>query len=91
MYIFILFVFICMMCVYIAVWMDRYKCIYVFVYVHKYILGKIEGKRRRGWQNMRWLDSITSSVDMNFSKLQKIMEDRGAWCAIVHGVARSQT
>ena len=90
MYIFILFVFICMMCVYIAVWMDRYKCIYVFEYIHKYILGKIEGKRR-GWQSMRWLDSITSSVDMNFSKLQKIMEDRGAWCATGQGVARSQT
>ena len=91
MYIFILYVFIGMMCMHIAVWMDRYKCIYVFVYTHKYILGKIEGKRRRGWQSMRWLGSITSSVGMNFSKLQKIMEDRGGWCAAGHGAAKSQT
>ena len=91
MYIFILYVFICMMCMYIAVWIDRYKCIYVFVYIYKYILGKTEGKRRRVWQSMRWLDSITSSVHMDFSKPQKIMEDGGAWCATVHVVAKSQT
>ena len=47
------------------------------------ILGKIEGKRRRGQQRMRWLDSITDSVDMNLSKLQEIVEDRGAWHATV--------
>ena len=54
------------------------------------ILGKIEGKRRRGQQRMRWLDSITDSVDMNLSKLQEIVEDRGAWRAIVYRVTKSQ-
>ena len=55
------------------------------------ILGKIEGKRRRGWQKMRWLASISDSVDMNLSQLQEIVEDRGAWSAAVHGVAESDT
>ena len=54
------------------------------------MLGKIEGKRRRGWQ-MKWLDSITDSMEMNLSKLQQIVENRGAWCAAVHGVAKSRT
>ena len=55
------------------------------------ILGKIKGKRRRGKQRMRWLDSITDPVDMNLSKLQEIVKDREAWHATVHEVAKSQT
>ena len=54
------------------------------------MLGKIEGKRRRGWQRMRWLDSITNSMDMNLNKLQEIVKNRGAWHVIVHGVAKSR-
>ena len=55
------------------------------------MLGRIEGKRRRGWQRMRWLDSITDSMDMNLSKLQEAVEDRGAWPAAVHRVVKSWT
>jgi len=51
--------------------------------------GKIEGNRRRERQRMRWLDSITNSMNVNLSKLQKIVEDRGAWYAAVHGIAKS--
>ena len=54
------------------------------------MLGKTEGKRRRVWQRMRWLDSTTDSMDMNLSKLQEMVEDRGAWCATVHGVTKNR-
>ena len=55
------------------------------------MLGKIEGRRRRGRQRMRWWDGITDSMDMGLSKLQETVKNRKTWCAEVHGVAKSQT
>ena len=55
------------------------------------MVGNIEGRRRRGWQGMRWSDGMTDSMDMSWSKLREIVKDREAWCAVLHGVTKNWT
>ena len=71
--------------------MELFYFFIIFGHYCTVMLGKIEGRRRRGRQRMRWLDGITDSVDMSLSKLQDMVKDREAWRAMVHRVTKSQT